>query len=306
MKKGLAILLSIILLLSFSGCNEKGNKKIVIGVMPDVNSVPFIVAAEHGMFAEQGLDIEVRLFMSAIERDTALQAGELDGCVSDILSAVFAIQGGYDVKITSVTNGDFVLLASKNSNIQQLQEFIGTEIGLSTNTIIEYVVDSVLAKNNLKTDEYNKVAIPKIPIRMEMLESGQINGACLPQPLATLAKIKGAKKITSSKAEGLAPSVMVFHTMVINDKKEEMKKIYQVYNRVAEQINHNPDEYMDMIIEKAKFPLGIKDVFQLPYYEKATLPSNQDVQNVLDWMKEKELLKQELEYDHLVEKGLFE
>ncbi len=296
----------IILLLLFTSCNQNEHKKIVIGVMPDVNSVPFIVAYEQGEFDAQGLDVELRLFMSAVERDTALQAGELDGCVSDILSAVFTIQGGYDVKVTSITDGDYVLLASKDSNIYRPQEFKDSEIGLSNNTIIEYVVDSVLTKNNLHTREYKKVAIPKIPIRMEMLENDRINGACLPQPLATLAVNKGARIIASSKQAGLAPSVMVFYSKAITEKKEEMKKIYQVYNQVVEQINHNPDDYIDMIIEKAKFPAGIKDTIQLPYYKKAVLPSKQDVQSVIDWMEEKELLKQRLQYDRIVAKGLLE
>ncbi|MDK2811330.1 MAG: NitT/TauT family transport system substrate-binding protein [Petroclostridium sp.] len=306
MKRLLTIILFFILLLTFSSCGQSKKQEVVIGVMPDVNSVPFIIAAEKGLFDEQDVDVDVQLFMSAVERDTALQAGKIDGCVSDILAAAFSIQGGFDVKITSVTDGDYILLASKDSGISSIQQFKAADIGLSTNTVIEYTVDSIFEKNGIKENEINKVAVPKIPIRLEMLENGKLKGACLPQPFAALAQSKGAKVIAASSQQGLAPSVMVFSSKALGQKKQELKKIYKAYNKAVELINSSPASFVELTIEKAKFPAEVKDIFQLPHYENAKLPKEEDVQDVLNWMKEKGLLKQELQYKNMVEKGLYD
>ena len=53
--------------------------KLTIGLMPDVDSLPFIIAQEEGYFKEEGLDIELQQFKSAMDRDAALQSGTLDG-----------------------------------------------------------------------------------------------------------------------------------------------------------------------------------------------------------------------------------
>lgn len=66
--------------------------------MPDIDSIPFIIAQEKGYFKEEGVDVELQYFKSAMDRDSALQSGNLDGGVSDMLAAGFAKAGGFDVK----------------------------------------------------------------------------------------------------------------------------------------------------------------------------------------------------------------
>lgn len=74
--------------------------EITIGVMPDTDSLPFIIAAEKGFFAEEGVKVNIQQFKSAMDRDAAMQSGNLDGSVSDVLAAAFARSGGFDVRIT--------------------------------------------------------------------------------------------------------------------------------------------------------------------------------------------------------------
>ena len=298
-------MVSILLLTIPTACKNQPNQKVIIGVLQDVNSLPFIIADHMGYFKDNGIDVQVQLFSSAVERDAALQSGNIDGCMSDILGAVFAVQEGQDIKITSVTNGDYVLLVSKNSGINTVSDLKNIEIGLSTNTIIEYAADSIMTKNGIAPSEIKKIAVPKIPIRLEMLANEKLQAACLPQPLASLAQLKGAKVIATSTQEGLAPSVMVFRSTSIQQKKEELVKVYETYNHAAQLLNKDKAQFMDIIIEKAKFPVEIRDVLTLPQYSQANLPAQSDILNVLEWMQQKKLLKKDIQYDMLVEKGLF-
>ena len=114
MKKIIAFLFLPLLFLT-AGCGGGSKQELgtlKIGLMPDTDSVPFIIAQEKGYFAEEGLNVELHSFKSAMDRDSALQSGNLDGAVSDLLAVAFAKDGGFDVKVTSMTDGSYKLVAA--------------------------------------------------------------------------------------------------------------------------------------------------------------------------------------------------
>ena len=59
-------------------------------------------------------------------------------------------------------------------------------MAVSKNTIIEYVTDRITAGQNMPDGSLNKVVIPQIPTRLEMLQNGKLAAATLPEPMALL------------------------------------------------------------------------------------------------------------------------
>ena len=66
---------------------------IKFGVLPVVDTLPLLVADDEGFFEQENIDIEIIPFNSALERDAALQAGEINGYFADPLSAILMIAG---------------------------------------------------------------------------------------------------------------------------------------------------------------------------------------------------------------------
>ena len=112
--------------------------------MPDVESIPFIMAQKNGYFKEQGVEVKILHFKSAKDRDSALQSGQLDGVITDVLAVVFSNEGGTNLKIISKNDGDIKLITGKDSGIDSMAALRGRSIGLSSNTIMEYTVDKML------------------------------------------------------------------------------------------------------------------------------------------------------------------
>ena len=54
----------------------------------------------------------------------------------------------------------FALLASKDSDIEKIEDVKGKQIAISPNTIIEYVLDRMLGTVGLGHDDVEKVAVP--------------------------------------------------------------------------------------------------------------------------------------------------
>ncbi len=271
-----------------------------VGILPDADSIPLIVAKEEGLFAATGQEIEIVSFHNPIERDSALQAGVIDGAISDVLAAAFANDNKQTVKITSLTNGRYVLLTGKNSGINNLQELKGVEIAISSNTIIEYVTDRLLKSKGFTEEDIVKIAIPKIPVRLQMLEAGKVKAACLPEPLASVLLLKGANKIADSTELGEAPGIMLFTEESIQEKEAELQAFYQAYNQAVELINEDSDSYRELLVTKAGFPKEIKESFVFPEYEQAHLPAEETVKLVVDWLREKGLIESEFSYQDLV------
>ncbi|MCG8501101.1 MAG: MetQ/NlpA family ABC transporter substrate-binding protein [Firmicutes bacterium] len=308
-KQIIAALLSGLLGIMIIGCADRRPKQtplrqntgsLTIGVLPDVNSIPFIIAKRNGYFEKEGVAVNIEHFKSAMERDTALQTGNIDGAVSDMLAVVFFNDNGFEVKITSKTNGSFKLVAGKHSSVTSLKQVNGKTIGISANTIIEYLTDSIMETAGMDTKAAKKIAIPKIPTRLEMLAKGKLDLAVLPEPLASVALTKGGSILSSSDRLGLQPGVMVFTPEAIECETEAIKALYRAYNRaVAYLKEEKPENYAEDLIKEAGFPETVKETLTLPNYSKASMPREKELEAVLHWLQAKHLTSSHYSLDQL-------
>lgn len=310
LKKMIAGLLAGLMMLTVAGCGggsqsaEKKStemKELTIGTMPDVDSIPFIIAQEKGYFKEEKVNVVLKPFKSAMDRDSALQSGNLDGAISDMLAVAFAKEGGFDVKITSLTSGSYKLVAGKDEPSTTVEALKGKDVAISKNTIIEYVTDRILAEAKMKDTDMNKVIVPQIPTRLEMLQNGKIAAVTLPEPLASIAIGNGAKLINSSDRLNINPGVMMFTGKTTAEKSAELAAMYRAYNRAIEYLEKEPQEnYIDLLIEKGGFPPSVKGSLVLPKYKKAVVPEEKDVKECIEWMVGKSLIKKTYSYQDLV------
>ena len=311
MKRFLAVVLSLVFLFT-AGCGSESQpkdtklSKITIGLMPDTDSIPFIIAAERGYFAQEGIEVELVSFKSAMERDAALQSGNLDGAVSDLLAVIFARSGGFALHATSYTDGNYNLVAGGNAGISTAADLRGKEIAISRNTIIEYITDEILKINGLDEQDVSKVVIPQIPVRLEMLQSGNLAAAVLPEPMARGAAASGNRYVTGSAELGLNPGVIVFADAAIQEKAESIRAMYRAYNKSVDYLNHAPRaEYIDLVMDKSGFPAPARDALELKPYRTAGLPAEKDVEEAVHWVKSRDLAG-DFRYDELVSNLLLE
>src|SRR6056297_1037313 len=188
MKKKIIFLALIMLIFSLTiitGNINANEMSLEIGIMPAVDSAPILLAQEKGYFAEEGLDIKVDIYTNAVNRQTALQTNKLDGAMTDLIAFVNNVNNDFPVKITTTTDGSFPILVSKD-----FKEKEEVKIGM-----MEVSVTNFLAEQFLK-DKYklNKIYIPAIPARLEMLKSGQLEMAVIPEPLDSIAELQGLEK----------------------------------------------------------------------------------------------------------------
>lgn len=289
---------------------QSTNKTVKIGVLPIEDNLPFYVAEKDGLFAKEGVQVQLVSFASALERDAALQAGQIDGEVADMVAVALLEKIGSDVKIASLglgatpKEGRFAILSSPKSSIKNAADLKGATLGISENSIIDYVSDQMLQDKGVALDSVEKKSIPKMPVRLDMLLSDQINAACLPDPLAALAEAKGAHLVIDDTYRNISQTVLLFRSQSIQANPQGIKAVVQVYGSAGQALTENPAQYRSLVLEKAQIPAELKDSYQSPTFSKLQLPSEEEIAGVMKWMVDKKLISQAYTYQDLVDPNL--
>ncbi len=306
-KKSWMVIWAILLIsLLIPGCSSQKSEKIRVGILPIEDSLPLVVAKEEGIFEKHGLKIEIVSFNSALERDAALMAGEVDAVITDPLSVILLRDRGYDVRIVSICLGEkpdegvFAILAAPNSTINSVEDLEGKKIAISSNTIIEYVTDIMLSKYGVN---YTKVEIKQIPVRMRTLLDGKVDAATLPEPLASYAVSKGAKLIISDamENESITQTVIAFRGEFVKSRRDELREFLNAYEEAVKAINSDKDKYRQRFIEIARVPKDIADRYPMPDYPPPKKFPKEFYTRYVEWALSRGLIERTIPYEEAVE-----
>lgn len=309
MKNKIAILIVLLtVLLSFTGCskkekedtNERETPVIRMGLMSSSDVIPFVLINENKLSEKYNFKLELQTFTSAKDRDAAFQAGELDGVIADYIGVCMYQNAGFDVKITGITDGDYILMAGKNSGINEISQVKGKSIAISENTLIEYTLDSILKKNGIKESDIVKEVVPRIPDRLELLRNNKIDLGLMPEPFATLALKDGAILLGSANEYGLYPAVSAFSTKALAGKKEAIINLYKAYNEAVDYMNHTDlKQYEETVINGVGYPKEMIGKISIKPFRESKLPAKEEVEDAIRWASKKGLCKSSLTYEQM-------
>ncbi|MBS7526501.1 ABC transporter substrate-binding protein [Fusibacter paucivorans] len=303
------ILIGLLTILVITGCSTDNtsdqsdhdammDRKLKIGVMSDVGAVPFLIASENGFFEEAGIDVEIVAFKSAIDRDAALQTGNLDGTMADMLSIIFYNDADLPVKMVAQTDGDYYMITSPDLTVASFNQLTSASVGISSNTVIDFSTDYI-AKQQGISQRIQSVAIPQMPVRLEMLKAGKLKAATLPEPLASTAMLDGGEVIGSMATYGLSPGILVFSDALASDEAVS-RAIFQAYNNAAAWLNENgSDDIYDQLAEVLGFSEALRDAEVLPAYSAIGAPDSTTFEITSDWMYERGLTEQKYDFDSI-------
>ena len=83
----------------------------------------------------------------------------------------------------------FGIATAPGSGAMSPADLKGRQVAISRATIIEYLLDRIMAAEGFGPDHVAKLEIKKIPVRLQMLLADQVPAALLPEPLLTLAEL---------------------------------------------------------------------------------------------------------------------
>ncbi len=310
MKKRIAIvLLSLIILLS--ACTPKNTGTLKIAVLPIIDTLPMYVAQQEGLFAKHGVSVELVPVASAPERDQLLAARGADGAINETLAVMLFNKEKVQMQAVRYAlrptekKGHFFILASAKSGITSVEGLKGVEIGVSQGTVIEYVTDRLLQAEGFTSEEIKTVSVPKIPDRMSLLASGELKAGVMPDPLAALVVKQGGVIVADdSKHPEYGFSVISFRKQVIDTNPKAIQSFLAAIEEATKLVNADPAKYKNVLSEQKIVPQPLIENYQAPVFPAAGVPTEEEWNDALSWLKEKGILTTDVAYKDSVNTSL--
>ncbi|MBN1991290.1 MAG: ABC transporter substrate-binding protein [Anaerolineae bacterium] len=307
----------LLLALLLPACNLGGqpaeDTTLKVGLLPILDVLPFYVAQDKGYFEGEGINVELVPVKSAQEQSALIQANEIDGAMTDLQNVALFNRETPQLKIISLARRaypeypHFRIVAARGFEVNGPADLAGVPIGISQNTIIEYLADRLLAEYGLPAKQMAIEEVSAIPVRFEMLMEGQLKAALLPEPMGEAALAGGATLIVDdTQFPQYSQSILAFTTDSLAKQPNTVKAFLRAWNKAVADINQDPNAYRDVLIENTRVPPSIQGTFNVPKYPKGEITTEAEWNDVIGWMQEKGLVDGPVPYEDSVDKSFLE
>jgi NitT/TauT family transport system substrate-binding protein len=260
-------------------------------------------AKQDGVFEKNNLNVEIVPFQSVVERNTAFLAGQLDGFIDSMYEAININKDNPKCMVVghNLMPNMFAIVASPGSGITTPAQLKGKKIATSTATIMEYGLDKLLASQGINSQEISYVNVPKMPLRLTMLASGDLEAAILTPPLSEQAIADGNKLVLDDSQQLLAGPSLIFSNNALKNKSGGIYNFINSWQESVKQINDNPDKYRALLVSTAGVPQTLAESYKVPTFPEVRLPTQEELSLLVDWMKSKGMLTADMSYESIVE-----
>ncbi len=289
---------------------EETAEPLRVGMLRVDDSFPFYVAEKEGLFEKHNVNVELKEFSNARDQSTALQGGELDVLMTDPVVTALSIKGGTDIRIVAMAlgavpeEGRFMVVSAPESGITAPEQLAGKKIAISTNTMMDYLVEQYETVLGLDKAAIDTVNMPDLMLRATtLLEGKDIDAAILPDPLASFAVMNGANVVIDDTQldVNLSQSVIAITEEAITGNEGQVAALMDAYKEAIEMINQNPEAYRDYALECTNVPEDVTESYKTPTFTANSIPSQADIAQINDWMVERGLLEEAYGYEEMVD-----
>ena len=213
-----------------------------IGTLPVANVYPY-AGYLLGQYEAARSSSSLQLFTGAAELRQALANGVVNGFQADLITALVLLEAGQELRVVRHVGlksaAQFGLVSHADSGIMSAEDLRGARIGLSLNTIVQYVTELMLASAGVGIDEVELVDVPDIRAREAMLTAGELDAATLPEPLLYHSLQAGARLLIDDSVVDYVPEAIAFTTETLAAEAEEARRFLAAYEQVVLWLNQS-------------------------------------------------------------------
>ncbi len=296
------------------GCGGKtppdGATTVRFGVLPVLQALELFAAADGGDFARAGLTVELVPFDTAADKDIALAAGRIDGYFGDLFTPIVVRGNGVDCRIVA-TNYDtrqdrrmFAVVGKPGGGYATAASLADVPVAISSNSVIHYVTATLLGEAGLAPAHFATYESKNIGIRMQMLMSGQLEAATLPEPLATAALRGGATLVADDRGLEASQTVLVFREAFLREHHDAASRFVQAVAAARERLGADPVAARTVMTANVRVPEALQATYPVPSFPPLAAPSAAAVAAASAWLRERGVLAAPLAYADIVDTTL--
>jgi NitT/TauT family transport system substrate-binding protein len=254
-----AVTALVLLATGVAACGKDDHKsgssgtKVTIGFSAWPGWFPWQVAQEEGLFAKNGVDVELKYFDNYLDSLTALATGNLSANSQTLNDTLISVSGGSKQTIVLVndnsTGNDQIIAAPGITSVAQLK---GKTIAVEAGTVDHFLLLLALQKAGLTGKDVTVKALPTADAAAAF-KTGQVDAVGAFAPFTTTAlERSGATTIASSKDfPGSIPDHLVFGSDFVAKHPTEVQAIVKTWFDTITWIGAHKDEAVKIMAKKA-------------------------------------------------------
>ena len=286
---------------------QRGPDTIRVGYVPIADAAQVFVGIEQGYFENHGLKIELVQMTSGPKILEALGAGSIEMGLTSTVPFLVARESGLD--FVAVTGGpvedrdhaEHAIIVRHDSPLRSVADLKGKRIAISgLRNIDDFMVTSLLAKNNVKRDEvtFTEIPFPRMPT---VIEAKNVDAAAAIEPFVTLAVQSGTARILVHYFPEVLPRVPVA-TWVIrkkwaNEHPDLAEAIHATLLESTRFILANESKTRDIVGKYANLDSSVTSAMRMPLFTETI--AKDDILAIAAMARSRGLLKRDVDVSSL-------
>lgn len=283
------------------------SSEIRFGVLPVLQALSLYVAGDMKLFEKEGLKVELIPFHAAADKDIALAAKSLDGNFGDLLTTVTLV--GNRVPVTIVATNYypeggrrmFALVGKPGCSYGCAGDLSQVPVALSSHTVSHYVTKQLLVSAGVPEHSVQTIESKDIGLRMQMLVTGKVEAATLPEPLATAAVARGAVLLADDSRIPLSQTVLTFSTPFLKAHGNMVRAFLRAVGAANRLIDAQPESARAVMAANVRLPEFLKATYPVPRFPALQVPREEAFAEAVDWLARQGVLRSRPQYQQVVD-----
>jgi len=213
---------------------------------------PWQVAQEQGLFAKNGVTVDLKYFESYTDSLTALSTGNLDANSQTLNDTLSSVSGGAKQTVVltndNSTGNDQIIARPGINSVADLK---GKKVAAEQGTVDHYLLLLALRQAGLTEKDVQFTPLLTDAAAAAFV-AGKVDAVGVFAPFTTTALgLKGSKAIaTSADFPGAIPDHLVFGADFVQDHPAEVQAMVQTWFDTTAWIKANPDAAIKIMAER--------------------------------------------------------
>ncbi|MFD0692344.1 ABC transporter substrate-binding protein [Actinomadura fibrosa] len=277
-------------------------KTLTVASLPLVDGAALHIAQKQGLFAKEGLKVNISPVQQSTQALPALASGKVDVIAGANYVSFLQAQDKGTLKLSIVAEGATLtsnmmnVLVKPDSKIKTAKDLEGKKVAVNIlNNIQSLTLNAILKANNVNASKVQYVAIP-FPQMAAALDKGQVDAVHIVEPfLSDTQKKLGARVVVDGGSQPVTdtPISGYVSTQAFTSKNPKTAAAFQRAIQKAQAIAADRKKVEEVLPGYAKIDPQVAKVITLPGYP--TSLSGTRLQRVVDLMNSGGLLQQKLD-----------